>query len=56
MARHFPNKTKNPFRTASAHIEGNPNPNTFANPFSGSGRGGNKGGGGTGGQDQSGNA
>jgi len=63
MARHCPNKTKNPFRAASAHMEGNPNPNTFvnpntnmfANPFSGAGGGGNKGGGGTGGQDQPGN-
>ena len=51
MAHHCPNKTKNPFRAASAHTEGNLNPNTFANPFSGGGGGGNKGGGGTGGQD-----
>ena len=38
MARHCPNKTKNPFRAASTYMEGNPNmfanpnPNTFANP------------------------
>jgi len=56
MARHCPHKTKNTFRAASVHMEGNPNPNTFANPFSGGGGGGNKGVGGTGGQDQLGNA
>jgi len=60
MAFHCPNKTKNPFRAASAHMEGNPNtntsanpnPDTFANPFSSSGGGGYKGGGGTRGQGQ----
>jgi len=68
MARHCPSKSKNPFRVASAYVEGNPNalmnpnlgtvanPNSFANAFSGSGGGGNRGGGGTGGQGQSGNA
>jgi len=68
MARHYPSKSKNPFRAASAYVEGNPNvltnpnpgtvanPNSFANAFSGGGGGGNRGGGGTGGQGQSGNA
>lgn len=72
MARHCPNKSKNPFRAASAHVEENPNasanaspdasanPNTFAIPHNGSGGGGNWGGTweavGTGGKGQSGNA
>jgi len=72
MARNCPHKSRNPFRAASAHMEGDPNPNefanpntntfanlntnAFANPFSGGGGGGNRGGGGTGGQNQSGNA
>jgi hypothetical protein len=65
MARHCPNKTKNPFRAASAQMEqfpdtqtNNPNPNTLANPipFSGSGGGGNRGGDGSRGQGQTGNA
>ena len=70
MGRHCPNKTKNPFHAASAHMEGNPNivtnpnpdpfanpnPNTSANHFSGGGGGGNKEGGGTSGQGQSANA
>ena len=71
MACHCPNKSKNPFRAASAHIEGNTNapanasPNAFANPNTfatppNSGGGGNWGGnwgaGGTGGKGQSGNA
>jgi len=72
MARNCPHKSRNPFRAAFTHMEGDPNPNafanpnmntfanpntnSFANPFSGSGGGENRGGGGTRGQDQSGNA
>jgi len=60
MARHCPSKSKNPFHTASAYVEGNPNvlasPDSVANTFSGGGGGSNRGGGGAGGQGQSGNA
>jgi len=62
MACHCPNKSKNPFRVASAHMEGNPNTlanpnaNTFEPTSSGGGGGGNRGGGGTGSQGQLGNA
>lgn len=72
MARHCPNKTKNPFRAAAVFTEQNvprnPNPSTLVNqpnnlmnanpnPFIGSGGGGNRGSGGNnGGQGQAGNA
>ena len=57
MARHCPNKTKNPFRVAAVYPDPNPNPNpAFANhpnpnpdPFGGSGGGGSGGGGNGGG-------
>jgi len=71
LARNCPNKTRNPFRAATAQVDpnpnpnpntienhpnANPNPNTSTNPFSGGGGGGNWGSGGNGGQGQSGNA
>jgi len=67
MARHCPNKTRNPFRAAATQIvpnedqnqslnpivHPNPNPNTYMNPPYGNE---GEGGGGNGGQGQSGNA